>query len=90
MRRAGTARLFTLAALRGAVGAASAPTGVVWLTAAPLRTGMAYELYFQLIAGAGPANAIAVTFLMPAFGVVLGTGVVGRRRYAGDASSPAS
>ena len=35
-------------------------------------TGYAYLLYFRLIAHAGPANAIAVTFLIPAFGVLWG------------------
>ena len=35
-------------------------------------TGLAYLLYFRLIARIGPANAITVTFLIPAFAVVWG------------------
>ena len=46
-----------------------------WLTAAVLAfacTGLAYLVYFRLIARIGPANAITVTFLIPAFAVVWG------------------
>lgn len=39
---------------------------------AVLSTGVAYILYFRLIAHVGAANAIAVTFLIPVFGVVWG------------------
>ena len=35
-------------------------------------TGIAYLLYFRLIANAGPANAIAVTYLVPLFGALWG------------------
>ncbi|OMH27969.1 DMT family transporter [Motiliproteus sp. MSK22-1] len=35
-------------------------------------TGIAYLLYFRLIASAGPQKAIAVTYLVPAFGMVWG------------------
>ncbi|MET0335949.1 MAG: DMT family transporter [Rhizobacter sp.] len=35
-------------------------------------TGIAYVLYFRLIANVGPANAISVTFLIPVFAVVWG------------------
>lgn len=51
----------------------AAPSGQAWLTAALLAvlcTGVAYVLYFRLIAHVGPANAIAVTFLIPAFAVL--------------------
>ncbi len=51
------------------------PSGAAWLTAlalALLCTGLAYVLYFRLIANIGPANAIAVTFLIPAFAVLWG------------------
>lgn len=54
---------------------AAAPSGQAWLTAALLAvlcTGVAYVLYFRLIAHIGPANAIAVTFLIPAFAVLWG------------------
>jgi drug/metabolite transporter (DMT)-like permease len=46
-----------------------------WLMAAVLAfacTGLAYVIYFRLIAHIGPSNAIAVTFLIPAFAVVWG------------------
>lgn len=42
------------------------------LALALLCTGIAYILYFRLIARIGPANAIAVTFLIPAFAVLWG------------------
>ena len=51
------------------------PSGTAWLTAALLAilsTGIAYILYFRLIANIGPANAISVTFLVPAFAVLWG------------------
>ena len=54
---------------------AAPPSGVAWLTAtllAVLCTGVAYIMYFRLIANVGPANAIAVTFLVPAFAVLWG------------------
>ena len=35
-------------------------------------TGLAYLLYFRLIAHVGPANAITVTFLIPVFAVLWG------------------
>ena len=37
-----------------------------------LCTGIAYFLYFRLIANAGPSRAVAVTFLAPAFTVLYG------------------
>lgn len=40
---------------------------------AVLCTGIAYILYFRLIASAGPSQAVAVTFLAPAFAVMYGT-----------------
>ena len=40
---------------------------------AVLCTGIAYILYFRLIANAGPARALAVTFLAPVFAVFYGT-----------------
>ena len=54
---------------------AVAPSGTAWLTAGLLAifsTGVAYVLFFRLIANVGPANAIAVTFLIPAFAVLWG------------------
>ena len=37
-----------------------------------LCTGLAYLLFFRLIAHVGPAKAISVTFLIPVFGVLWG------------------
>jgi len=62
---------------------AAAPSGSAWLAVLALAlfcTGIAYVLYFRLIARIGPARAIAVTFLVPAFamlwaGVFLGEAV---------------
>jgi drug/metabolite transporter (DMT)-like permease len=42
-----------------------------------LCTGIAYILYFRLIASIGPSRAISVTFLIPAFAVVWGWTVLG-------------
>jgi drug/metabolite transporter (DMT)-like permease len=62
---------------------AAHPPGSTWLAVLALAlfsTGVAYVLYFRLIARIGPARAIAVTFLIPAFamlwaGVFLGEAV---------------
>ncbi len=54
---------------------AAMPPAPAWGAAALLAvacTGMAYVLYFRLIAHVGPANAIAVTFLIPVFAVLWG------------------
>jgi drug/metabolite transporter (DMT)-like permease len=39
---------------------------------AVLCTGIAYILYFRLIAHAGPSRALAVTFMSPVFAVLYG------------------
>jgi drug/metabolite transporter (DMT)-like permease len=52
-----------------------APGTTAWLNVAVLAiacTGIAYVMYFRLIAHIGPANAITVTFLVPAFAVAWG------------------
>ena len=49
---------------------------------AVLCTGVAYVLYFRLIAHIGPANAIAVTFLIPGFAVLWGWMFLGERLSA--------
>ena len=52
-----------------------APPPSAWLMMALLAflgTGFAYVLYFRLIANAGPANAVAVTYLIPIFALVWG------------------
>ena len=51
------------------------PSHTAWLAAGMLAlacTGIAYVMYFRLIASIGPANAIAVTFLIPVFAVAWG------------------
>ncbi len=58
----------------------TAPSGPAWLTAALLAvfcTGVAYVMFFRLIANVGPANAITVTFLVPAFAMVWGWMLLG-------------
>ncbi len=54
----------------------TAPSAAAWagvVTLGIASTGMAYVLYFRLIAHVGPAKAIAVTFVVPAFGMVWGS-----------------
>ena len=54
---------------------AQLPSARAWIMVALLAllcTGLAYLMYFRLIARVGPANAIAVTFLIPAFAVLWG------------------
>ncbi|HXD05205.1 MAG TPA: DMT family transporter [Burkholderiaceae bacterium] len=58
----------------------SAPSALSWANVAGLAilcTGLAYVLYFRLIAHIGPANAITVTFLIPAFAVAWGAMFLG-------------
>ncbi|MEP7296307.1 MAG: DMT family transporter [Burkholderiales bacterium] len=61
---------------------AAPPSATAWITAALLAifsTGVAYILYFRLISNIGPANAIAVTFLVPAFAVLWGWLLLGEQ-----------
>ena len=61
---------------------AQAPSAPAWVMVALLAffgTGLAYLLYFRLIANAGPANAVAVTYLIPIFAVVWGGVFLGER-----------
>jgi drug/metabolite transporter (DMT)-like permease len=54
---------------------ATLPGGSAWaslLALALLCTGVAYILYFRLIARVGPTNAVTVTFLIPVFAVLWG------------------
>lgn len=54
---------------------AAMPGAAAWSAALALSllcTGVAYLLYFRLIAHLGPANAISVTFLIPVFAVLWG------------------
>jgi drug/metabolite transporter (DMT)-like permease len=54
----------------------SAPPAKAWLAVVALGvlgSGIAYLLYFALIASAGASRAILVTYLVPAFALVYGT-----------------
>ncbi|MDO9071826.1 MAG: DMT family transporter [Rubrivivax sp.] len=54
---------------------ATPPSAIAWGAAAALAlacTGLAYVLYFRLIAHAGATNAISVTFLIPGFAMLWG------------------
>jgi drug/metabolite transporter (DMT)-like permease len=58
------------------------PGPSAWLNAAALAllcTGLAYVLYFQLIADAGAGNAMAVTFLIPGYAMLWGWLFLGER-----------
>ncbi len=50
-----------------------------------LCTGVAYILYFRLIAQLGPARAITVTFLIPVFAVFFGATLLGEELHRMDA-----
>lgn len=53
----------------------TSPSRVSWMSAALLGvicTGIAYILYFGLLSRIGPAKTLAVTYLIPAFGVLWG------------------
>ena len=61
---------------------ASAPSTTAWLSVAALAlfcTAFAYLLYFRLIAHVGPAKTIAVTFLIPLFGLLWGALFLGEQ-----------
>ena len=67
---------------------ATLPGPMAWAGAAALAlacTGLAYLLYFRLIARVGPAKTITVTFLIPAFAVLWGAMFLGERAHAHDA-----
>ena len=64
----------------------AAPSAIAWISLALLAvlcTGVAYILYFRLIARTGPTNAAAVTFLIPAFAAAFGW------LFLGEAITPA-
>ncbi len=59
---------------------AEAPSMTAWLAVivlGTLSTGLAYLLYFRLIANMGPGRAITVTFAIPVFGIFWGAVVLG-------------
>lgn len=58
------------------------PSVSAWIAVALLAfacTGVAYVMYFRLIAHAGPGNAIAVTYLVPLFGALWGALLLGEQ-----------
>jgi drug/metabolite transporter (DMT)-like permease len=64
---------------------AQAPSPHAWAMLAVLAaacTGLAYILYFKLIAGAGAAFAMTVTYLVPAFAVIWGAIFIGEQLTA--------
>lgn len=59
---------------------AQAPSTQAWLAVAALGvlcTGTAYILYFRIIANAGPARALTVTFAIPVFAIAYGVILLG-------------
>ena len=61
------------------------PSAAAWAAAAVLAvacTGLAYVLYFRLIANVGSTRAISVTFLIPAFAMGWGALVLGEQPSA--------
>lgn len=68
--------------LAGLLWPSTAPTALAWAYAAMLGVGctaLAFALYFRLIARAGPSTAMAVTYLIPVFGVTWGAVLLGER-----------
>jgi drug/metabolite transporter (DMT)-like permease len=62
------------------------PSSTAWLMAAALAfacTGLAYLMFFRLIANVGPSNAVTVTFLVPLFAVLWG------KVFLGEVLTPA-
>ncbi len=58
----------------------TAPDGISWISAILLGvfcTGIAYVLYFRLLARVGPSRTLTVTYLIPVFGVVWGYAFIG-------------
>lgn len=65
---------------------AQMPPAAAWASALTLAlacTGLAYILYFRLIASAGATSAISVTFLIPAFALLWGALWLGEQPSAG-------
>ena len=61
---------------------ARTPTGSVWLCVAGLGiacTGIAYILFYRLVANVGPVRTASVSFLIPLFGVLWGMVFLGER-----------
>jgi len=63
-----------------------APAPSAWLAVIALGvlcTGVGYILYFRLLANVGATRAIAVTFLIPVFGMLFGVSILGETVTAG-------
>jgi drug/metabolite transporter (DMT)-like permease len=61
---------------------AVAPSATAWLALLAVGvvcTGLAYVLFFRLIANAGPPRALSVTFLVPVFAVLYGVVFLGEQ-----------
>ena len=74
------AAALVLAPLAAANWPPAAPGVLTWsaaLALALLCSGVAYIMYFRLIANVGPTNAMSVTFLIPAFAVLWGWWLLG-------------
>ncbi|MCP5270790.1 MAG: DMT family transporter [Burkholderiaceae bacterium] len=70
----------------------TSPSASAWTAAVLLAvvcSGVAYVLYFRLIAHVGPAGASSVTFLIPLFAVAWGWVVLGEQPTAGMAAGGA-
>jgi drug/metabolite transporter (DMT)-like permease len=77
-----TAAALALAAPALVAWPATGPSGTAWASALALAlacTGLAYVLYFRLIARAGPTSAISVTLVIPAFALAWGAIFLGER-----------
>ena len=64
--------LLPVAAITPMPGAVTALVVIDMLALALICSGIAYLLYYRLIADVGPTRAMTVTFLMPAFGMTWG------------------
>jgi len=65
---------------------AQAPSSKAWaslVVLGALCTGVAYMLYFRLLASAAPSRALAVTYLIPLFAVGYGIALLGEHVTAG-------
>ena len=62
----------------------SVPVIAALLALGVLSTGVAYLLYFNLIATVGPVKTHTVTYLIPIFGVLWGAAIFGRADFCGD------
>lgn len=76
---ASTLLLVPLGALTWPAGPVSTKAWLAVVLFAVFCTAIAYIIYFRLIAAIGPARAIAVTFLIPAFAILWGALFLGEQ-----------